>query len=40
VLAACNQETMQFHLDTIAHMVASGAHAILLLDHAGSDLRT
>jgi len=40
VLAACNQEAMQFHLDTIAPMVASGAHAILLLDHAGSDLRT
>jgi transposase len=35
VLPACNCEAMQLHLDEIATKVASGAHAIILLDQAG-----
>jgi hypothetical protein len=30
-----NTEAMQFHLDEIARTVATGAHAVLLLDRAG-----
>jgi hypothetical protein len=35
VLPACNSEAMQLHLNEIATKVASGAHAILILDQAG-----
>ena len=36
VLPACNCDAMQLHLDEIATKVGPGAHAILLLDQAGS----
>lgn len=35
VLAACNSEAMQLHLDEITAKVVPGAHAILMLDQAG-----
>jgi transposase len=35
VLPACNTEAMQLHLNEIATKVASGAHAVLILDQAG-----
>ena len=35
VLPACNSEAMQLHLNEIATKVASGGHAILILDQAG-----
>jgi hypothetical protein len=35
VLPTCNSEAMQLHLNEIATKVASGAHAILILDQAG-----
>jgi putative transposase len=36
VLPACNCEAMQLYLDEIATKVTLGAHAIILLDQAGS----
>ena len=36
VLPACNTEAMQLHLDEIATKVTPGAHAVLILDQAGS----
>jgi putative transposase len=38
VLPACNREAMQLHLDEIAPEVSPGAHAILILDRAGSGM--
>jgi transposase len=35
VLPNCNSEAMQLHLSEIAHAVAPGAHAVILLDQAG-----
>jgi DDE superfamily endonuclease len=35
VLPFCNSEAMQLHLDEIAAKVGAGAHAIVILDHAG-----
>ena len=35
VLPRCNTHAMTLHLDEISHAVASGAHAVVLLDQAG-----
>ena len=35
ILPKCNTEAMQLHLDEIAKDVASGRHAVLLIDRAG-----
>ncbi len=35
MLPYANTETMQMHLDEIAHHVAPKAHAVLLMDRAG-----
>lgn len=35
VLPGCNTAMMQLHINEIAHHVAPGAHALVLLDQAG-----
>jgi hypothetical protein len=35
VMPKCNSEAMSMHLEEIAFHIAPGAHAVLLLDHAG-----
>ena len=40
ILPACNSEAMNLHLAEIAEIVASGAHAVLLVDQAGWHLST
>ncbi len=35
IMPFCNTEAMQAHLEEISHIVAPGAHAVLILDQAG-----